>query len=142
LASSVTESDKRLNDSKVEASLGADEFGNTSKLGADFKFGACKVGATWRFQLDALVVPIASKVQPESFRINIGSASDAKVTKDSYSEIVKDLSPTTTVIFSVSCGKRKDKDKVTTYSPRKTYWNRELVVNHEAFHRKTWVGDV
>jgi hypothetical protein len=139
LASSVTESDKRLNGSKVEASLGADEFGNTSKLGADFKFAACKVGATWRFQLDALVVPIASKVQPESFRTNIGSASGTKVTKDTYSEIVKDLSPTTTVTFSVSCGKRKDKDKVTTYSPRKTYWNHQLVVEHEAFHRETWV---
>jgi hypothetical protein len=87
-----------------------------------------------------LVVPIASKVQPESRaqdccwtvrweilgefghrkhkRLN-GSKVEASLGADefgnTYSEIVKDLSPTTTVIFSVSCGKRKDKDKVTTY---------------------------
>src|SRR5262249_25008617 len=139
LASSITGSDKRQNGSAVEASLDVDDFGNTSKLGADFKFKACNVGKTWRFQLDALVIPVASKVQAETFRKNIGSAADSEVTKDSYPTIVSVLSPTTKATFSVSCGSRKDKDKVTTYSTRKTYWNHQFVIDHEAFHRKDWV---
>ena len=139
LASSISESNKRLNGSKVEASLDDDAFGNTSKLGADFKFSACKVGKNWRFQLDALVVPVASKVQPVTFRKNIDSSSAAEVTKDSYTDIVRDLSPTRTATFSVSCGHKKDKDKVKTYSVRKTHWNQQFVINHEAFHRKDWV---
>lgn len=139
LANLVTETDKRLGGASVVATLEPDDFGNTSKLGADFKFSACKVGATWRFQLDALVVPIASKVQAATFRKNIGSASDAEVTKESFPDIVRDLSPTRTVTFSVSCAGKSFKDKVTTYSPRKTYWNQELVIKHEAFHRTNWV---
>jgi hypothetical protein len=139
LADTITASDKRLNGSAVVASLGADEFGNTSKLGADFKFGACKVGTAWRFYLDALVVPIASKVQPTDFRKDIGSASSTEVTKASYADIISDLAPTNTVTFSVTCGNNKDKDKVTTYSTRKTYWNQQFVTDHEAFHRKDWV---
>jgi Domain of unknown function (DUF4157) len=139
IASSITGSDKRLNGSAVEASLGADEFGNTSKLGADFSFVACKVGATWRFQLKDLVVPIASKVQAATFRKNIDSASAAEVTKDSYRDIVRDLSPTRTATFSVSCGRKTDKDTVKTYSTRKDYWNQQFVIDHEAFHRKDWV---
>jgi hypothetical protein len=138
-ASSITASDKRLNGSAVEASLGANEFGNTSKLGADFKFTACKVGTNWRFQLGALVVPIVSKVQTATFRKNIDNASAAEVTKESFADIVHDLSPTTSATFSVSCGNKKDKDKVKTYSIRKTYWNQQFVIDHEAFHRKDWV---
>jgi hypothetical protein len=139
LASSITASDKRLNGSAVEASLGANEFGNTSKLGADFKFTACKVGTNWRFQLGALVVPIVSKVQAATFRKNIDNASAAEVAKESFADIVRDLSPTMSATFSVSCGNKKDKDKVKTYSIRKTYWNQQFVIDHEAFHRKDWV---
>jgi hypothetical protein len=139
LASSVMGSDKRMNGSKVEASLGATEFGNTSKLGADFSFSACKVGETWRFQLSGLVVPIASKVQDVTFRKNVESAGSSEVTKTTYPDVVSDLSPTTTATFSVSCGNKKDKDKVMTYSPRKTYWKQQFVIDHEAFHRKNWV---
>jgi hypothetical protein len=119
--------------------LGETSFGNTSKLGADFRFGSCKVDKTWRFYLDALVVPVASRVQPETFRTNVASASDSIVTKASYPDIVKDLSPTAAVAFSISCGGNKFEDKVTTYSRRKDYWNYQFVVDHEAFHRKNWL---
>lgn len=139
LANSVVESDKRLNGSSVTASLDPSDFGNTSKLGADFSFSACKVGATWRFQLSALAVPVASKVQDVTFKTNIPSATDAAVTKTTYADIVRDLSPTTTGTFSVSCGGKSFKDTVTTYSTRKTYWNQQLVIEHEAFHRTDWV---
>jgi hypothetical protein len=139
LASTVAPSDKRLGGGAAPVDLGAKAFGNTSKLGADFRFGACKVGKNWRFYLDALVVPIASRVQPETFRINVPKASDAIVTKTSYPDIVKDLSPTATGTFSISCGGNKFKDKVTKYSRRKQYWNHQFVVDHEAFHRKDWM---
>jgi len=139
LAGSITESDKRLNGSAVVASLDASDFGNTSKLGADFSFTACKVGNTWRFQLKDLVVPIASKVQDVTFRKNIDNAAAAEVTKGSYTDIVRDLSPTRKVTFSVSCGNKKDKDTVKTYSTREEYWKQQFVIDHEAFHRKDWV---
>ncbi|MDW7725689.1 MAG: DUF4157 domain-containing protein [Candidatus Methanoperedens sp.] len=138
LASSIGPSEKRLNGTAVKPTLDAEDFGITSKLGADFKFGACKVGTTWRFQLDALVIPIASKVQAATFRKNVGAASDSVVTKKDYPAIVHDLSPTRTGTFSVSCGGKSFKDKVTTYSIRKTYWNHKFVIDHEAFHRKDW----
>lgn len=136
---SVTESDKRMNGSAVTASLGATEFGNTSKLGADFKFSACKVGTTWRFQLDALVIPIVSKVQDVGFKKNVDSATNAEVTKTAYPTIVSDLSPTGAGTFSVSCGGNQAQDRVTTYSSRTAYWNQQFVIDHEAFHRKDWV---
>ena len=139
LASSVGPSDKRLNGQAVTATVDPEDFGNTSKLGADFRFGACKVGNEWRFHLDALVVPVVSKVQDATFRQNVASATDAIVTKTSYSDIVRDLTPTRTGTFSVSCGSESFKDKVTTYSRRKTYWNHQFVVDHEAFHRKNWI---
>jgi hypothetical protein len=139
LAATVNASDKRMGGQKVEPSLDADEFGNTSKFGADFKFGACKMDGNWRFHLEDLVIPIASKIQPIDFRKNITAASDSEVTKTTYPDIVSDLSPTNTVTFSVSCGKNKDKDKVTTYSVRKTYWNQEFVIKHEAKHVTDWV---
>jgi hypothetical protein len=138
LASSIGPSEKRLNGKAMEPTLDADDFGNTSKLGADFKFGACKIGTAWRFQLDALVIPIASKVQAATFRTNVGAASDSVVTKESYLDIVRDLSPTKTATFSVSCGGKSFEDKVTAYSKRKTYWNHQFVIDHEAFHRKDW----
>ena len=127
-----------MNGKAIEPTLDADDFGNTSKLGADFKFGACKIGTAWRFQLDALVIPIASKVQATTFRTNVGAASDSVVTKESYLDIVRDLSPTKTATFSVSCGGKSFEDKVTAYSKRKTYWNHQFVIDHEAFHRKDW----
>jgi hypothetical protein len=77
--------------------------------------------------------------KPIDFRKNITAASDSEVTKTTYPDIVSDLSPTNTVTFSVSCGKNKDKDKVTTYSVRKTYWNQEFVIKHEAKHVTDWV---
>jgi hypothetical protein len=139
LASKVAPSDKRLNGDVAPVDLGEKSFGNTSKLGADFRFGTCKVNKNWRFYLDALVVPIASRVQPETFRINVPNASDPVVTKTSYPDIVKDLSPTAVATFPISCGGNKFDDKVTTYSRRKTYWNYQFVVDHEAFHRKDWM---
>ena len=86
-----------------------------------------------------MVVPIASRVQPETFRLNVPSAADPIVKKESYPDIVKDLSPTAAATFSVSCGGNKFEDKVTTYSRRKEYWNYQFVVEHEAFHRKNWI---
>ena len=139
LASTVGPSDKRMNGSAVTATVDATDFGNTSKLGADFKFGACKVGTEWRFHLDGLVVPVVSKVQDATFRTNVADASDAIVTKATYQDIVADLSPTRKGTFPVACGADKFKDKVTTYSKRDTYWNQQLVIDHEAFHRKNWV---
>jgi hypothetical protein len=139
LASTVGPSDKRINGSAVTATLDASDFGNTSKLGADFKFGACKVGTEWRFHLEALVVPVVSKVQDATFRKNVTSATDAVVTKDTYTDIINDLRPTNTAKFSVSCGGKDFKDRVTTYSNRTTYWNHQFVIDHEAFHRKNWI---
>jgi hypothetical protein len=139
LASTVGPSDKRMNGSAVTATLAASEFGNTTKLGADFQFGACKVGTEWRFHLDALVVPVVSKVQDVAFRKNVTDASDALVTKDTYADIIKDLSPTHAHTFGISCAGKDFKDRATTYSRRATYWNHQLVVDHEAFHRKNWI---
>lgn len=139
LANSVTGDNKRLGGQKVEASLGAREFGNTSKLGADFKFGACKIGSTWRFHLDGLAIPIASKVQPVDFRKNIPTAADPEVTKTSYPTIVSDLSPTSSVTFAVTCGVTRANDAVSTYSTRDTYWNHQFVIDHEGFHVTDWV---
>lgn len=76
---------------------------------------------------------------PATFRTNVTSASDPVVTKDSYTDIARDLSPTKTGTFAVSCGGKSFKDKVTTYSRREKYWKHELVVDHEAFHRKDWM---
>lgn len=139
LASTVGPSDKRINGSAVTATLDASDFGNTSKLGADFQFGACKVGNEWRFHLDKLVVPVVSKVQDVAFRKDVTDASDALVTKDTYKDIIRDLSPTHAHTFGVSCGGQDFEDRVTKYSRRKTYWNHQLVVEHEAFHRKNWI---
>src|SRR5262245_17106058 len=139
LASKAAPSDKRINGSVAPVDLDEKSFGNTSKLGADFRFGACKVDKSWRFYLDALVVPIGSRVQPETFRINVPNALDAVVTKESYADIVKDLSPTATVTFPISCGGNKFKDKVKTYSRREKYWNYQIVVDHEKSHRERWM---
>ena len=59
-----------------------------------------------------VIVPIGSRVPAETFRINVPNASDAVVTKEFYPDIVKDLRPTATVTFSISCGGNKFKDKV------------------------------
>ena len=139
VASKAVPSDKRINGSVAPVDLDEKSFGNTSKLGADFRFGACKVGANWRFYLDALIVPIGSRVQAETFRINVPNASDAVVTKEFYPDIVKDLRPTATVTFSISCGGNKFKDKVNTYSRREKYWNYQIVVDHEKSHRDRWM---
>ena len=139
VASKATPSDKRMDGSVAPVDLDEKSFGNTSKLGADFRFGACKVGTNWRFYLDALVVPIGSRVQPATFRINVPNASDPVVTKESFPDIVKDLRPTATGTFSISCGGNKFKDKVTTYSRRETYWNYQIVVDHEKSHRERWM---
>jgi hypothetical protein len=139
LASKAAPSDKRINGSVAPVDLDEKSFGNTSKLGADFRFGACKVDTNWRFYLDALVVPIGSLVQAETFRTNVPNASDSVVTKESYPDIVKDLSPTATATFSISCGGNKFKDKVKTYSRREKYWNYQIVVDHEKSHRERWM---
>jgi hypothetical protein len=130
--------DKDSRGDPLAVSLGASEFGNTSKLGAYFDFGACKDKVSWHFFIKKLTVPIASKVQPIDFRIDVPSATDQAVTKDSYPAIVKDLVPKKKVKFSVSCGGNNFEDEVASYSIRKTYWNRQIVVDHEAFHRTDW----
>jgi hypothetical protein len=139
LASGIAPSDKRLNGQLLKVELPADTFGNTSKFGADFQFSACKVGKTWRFQLNALVVPVGSRVQDVTFRKDVGAASDSIVTKQSYPGIVRDLSPTRTQTFSLSCSGKQFEDKTTTSSRRKTFWKHQFVIDHEAFHRKNWV---
>jgi hypothetical protein len=119
-------------------SLGEREFGTTSKLAAFFKFGACKQGEGWRFYLDDLTVNIKSAVKPIDFKINVPSASDQVVKKETYSEIVQDLEPIRKGTFSTSCGGNSFRDEVTSYSRRKTFWNHKFVEDHEAFHRKDW----
>jgi hypothetical protein len=49
VASKAAPSDKRINGSVAPVDLDEKSFGNTSKLGADFRFGACKVDKNWRF---------------------------------------------------------------------------------------------
>jgi pyrrolidone-carboxylate peptidase len=118
--------------------LGITEFGSTSKLAANFGFDACKEGGLWRFHLNKLEVMITSKVQPQGFRTNVASASDTEVTHDKVPTILRDLRPNRKVTFRPGCGNDKYDDKVTTYSVRSTFWNRQFVERHEAFHRKNW----
>lgn len=122
----------------VEVELNDKLFGNTAKLAAFFQFNGCRVKDTWRFSLGMLGVPIASKVQPEGHRVNVNSATDSVVKEESYLKILSDLSPTKSVKIKVSCGGNKFIDKVSSYSARDEYWNRQLVIDHEAFHRKDW----
>jgi pyrrolidone-carboxylate peptidase len=123
-----------------DPTLGPKEFGTTSKLAANFGFGACKEGGVWKFHLNKLEVMVASKVQPKDFRINVDGASDAAVTEKETPTILADLRPNRTVTFRPGCGDDKYDDKVTTYSRRATYWNYKLVEEHEAFHRKEWTA--
>jgi hypothetical protein len=118
--------------------LDSDEFGKTSKLGAYFDFGACRVGGFWRFYLTSLRVPIDSAVQPENFRTNVNTANDAVVTRGEYPTIIADLRPNRDASFRVSCGADRFVDTVHNYSRRRTYWKRQLVVEHEAFHLSNW----
>jgi Domain of unknown function (DUF4157) len=118
--------------------LGSDDFGTTSKLGAYFDFGACRVGGFWRFYLTSLRVPIDSAVQPENFRTNVNTANDAVVTRGEYPTIIADLRPNRDASFRVSCGADRFVDTVHNYSRRRTSWKRQLVVEHEAFHRSDW----
>ncbi|MDI1292349.1 MAG: DUF4157 domain-containing protein [Methylobacter sp.] len=118
--------------------LGAKEFGSTSKLAANFGFGACKDKGQWHFHLNKLEAMITSKVQPQGFRINVASASDSAVTQDQVTDIMADLRPNRKVTFHPGCGTDKYDDKVKTYSLRDAFWNRQFVEDHEAFHRKDW----
>ena len=118
--------------------LGSKQFGNTSKLAAYFSFDACKVLNKWRFYLKSITVNIGSEVQPLNFRVNVASANDPAVTKASYQAIVNDLKPNLSGKFSVQCGAQKFVDNVTNYSRRRKFWNRQLVVDHEAYHYSEW----
>ena len=90
-----------------DPTLGRKEFGTTSKLAANFGFGACKEGGFWKFHLNKLEVMVASKVQPKDFRINIDSANGAEVTKEKTPTILADLRPDSTVTFRPGCGTRQ-----------------------------------
>ena len=137
-ASSYVPTTKDSMGKPILVSLGASEFGNTSKLAAFFQFGACKDKTSWRFYVDKLTVSIDSKIQPVDFKINVPSADDKSVTKDSYPKVIKDLKPARKVKMSVSCAGNNFQDEVISYSPRKEYWNRQFVIDHEDFHRKDW----
>jgi len=137
-ADSYTAGTKDSMGNNIVVSLGSKEFGNTSKLGAYFSFGACSDKTNWFFFLNSLIVPIDSKVQPIDFKKNINTAADTDVTKDTYPDIVSDLSPTITGRFNVACGTHAYQDEVTSYSNRTKYWNQQFVIDHEAFHRKDW----
>jgi hypothetical protein len=139
LVNGITSSDKLLNGKPIPIELSDKDFGNTSKFPAYPQFGACKVGNTWRFQLDAIVLPVGSRIQDINFRKNVVTASDSIVTKQSYAEIIHDLSPTRKSELPVSCSGNKFEDKTTRYSWRNTFWNQQFVTDHEAFHRKNWV---
>jgi hypothetical protein len=125
-------------DQGLSVSLGENEFGNTSKLAAQFTYGACRVGSNWRFHLETLTVRIGSAVQPDAFRTNVNAATDAAVTATSYPQIMADLAPNRRVRIRVSCAGNRFTDTVPDYSRRDTYWKRQLVVDHEAFHRQDW----
>jgi hypothetical protein len=130
---------KNFKPTSTTASLGSKSFGNTSKLAAYFKFGAKKVKGTWRFNLLSLTVKVGSKVQAENFRINVKSGSDKVVTKATFKDIVNDLRPSRRVRMSVSVAGKTFINVVPNYSVRRKYWNHQLVVDHEAFHRKDWI---
>jgi hypothetical protein len=118
--------------------LGSDEFGKTSKLGAYPKFGACRLNGVWQFHLTGLRVPINSAVQPPSFRINVDSAQDPAVTQTTFRQIVEDLRPDGVGTFHPKCGNDVFDDRVRSYSWRRRFWKHQLSVDHEAFHRQDW----
>jgi len=137
-ANSYKPTDKDSIGKEIKVTLDHRLFGDTSKLGAFFQFGACIVKGNWRFHLDALTVSIASMVQPIDFRINVNAASDPVVTRDTYKDVIDDLRPNRKVKIPVACGGNRFTDQVTTYSKRDKYWNQQFVVDHEAFHRSDW----
>lgn len=137
-ANTYTPSDKDSMGKEIPIPLTSKLFGDTSKLGAQFQFGACKVKGNWRFYLDTLTVPIASKVQPIDFRKNIDTANDPGVTQDTYKDIINDLRPDSYKKEKVKCSGNEYIDDVTTFSRRRVYWKQQLAVDHEAFHRSDW----
>jgi Domain of unknown function (DUF4157) len=125
-------------DKGIKVSLGSKAFGNTSKLAAYFGFGACKIKNNWHFHLTKLTVKIASKVQSVGFKTNVKTANDKVVTSSTYQEIINDLRPNRSVRFRLNCSGNRFTDRVSSYSRRRKYWKRQLVVEHEAFHRRDW----
>jgi hypothetical protein len=127
----------------VTVTLAADEFGRTSRLGAHFGFAACSNAGTWRFHLDSLRVPVDSAVKPADFRTEVSGSDESVVTASTHGPIAADLAPNGRVTFGASCrsdaGTTRFRDPVTNYSRRRTYWKRQLVVDHEAFHRTDWM---
>jgi hypothetical protein len=126
------------NNSGDPPALGERDFGTTSKLAAYPAYAACLRDGGWHFYLTGLDVQIKSAVQPRDFRIDVPSATDAVVTSTSYPRIMRDLRPTRTARFGVSCAGNRWTDTTNTYSFRNTYWNYQFVVDHEAFHRTDW----
>jgi hypothetical protein len=125
-------------DMSSSVTLDTNEFGTTSKLAAQFSLGACLSEGNWRFYLDTFTVQIGSAVQPIGFRTNVDSATDSVVTRNTYQAIMNDLRPNRTMPIPVVCGGNRWVDTVPTYSTRRVYWKRQLVVDHEAFHRRDW----
>jgi hypothetical protein len=122
----------------VTVHLGSHDFGNTGKHAASCSFGACRAGGDWRFYIDTLTVRIASAVQPVNYRTNVNAATDPAVTSSTYATIINDLRPNRRARASTICGGNTFTDTIPTYSRRNTYWKRQLVVDHEAYHRQDW----
>jgi hypothetical protein len=118
--------------------LGERDFGTTSKLAAYPAYAACQREGGWHFYLTSLDVQIKSAVRPRDFKIDVTSATDAVVTSASYPRITRDLRPTRTARFGVSCAGNQWTDTTHTYSFRNTYWSHQFVVDHEEFHRTDW----
>ena len=125
-------------DQGVTVNLGPHGFGKTEKYAAQCSFGACRDGGNWRFYIDTLTVRIASAVQPIGFRTNVNAATDAVVTSSTYRNIMGDLRPNRSARMTTTCGGNTFTDNISTYSLRNTYWKRQLVVDHEAYHRQDW----
>src|SRR2546426_1773251 len=52
--------------------------------------------------------------------------------------MLNDLRPDAHVTFHPTCGRFRFDDAVNSYSWRRRFWNRQLVLDHEAFHRRDW----
>jgi len=122
----------------VTVNLGPHDFGKTEKYGASCSFGACRVGGDWRFYINTLTVRIASAVQPFGYKTNVNAATDPVVTSSTYRDIMGDLRPNRRARATRTCGGNTFTDNISTYSLRNTYWKRQLVVDHEAYHRQDW----
>jgi hypothetical protein len=127
----------------VTVTLGRSDFGRTSRLAAGFGFAACRTGGSWRFHLNSLRVPVGIAIRPAEFRIEVSDGDASVVTAETYGAIATDLAPNRSVTAQASCRSDTEtvqyRDPIPNYSRRSTYWKRQLVVDHENYHKQDWM---